>query len=248
MKRFWTDVAVTPERGVMLDCRPVRTPGREPLILPTPALAAAIAAEWRAVGDTIDPRAMPLSGLANAAIDRVRPDPRGFAAGLARYGESDLLCYRAEAPEPLVARQAAAWDPVIAWAQARYDLGLEVTAGVVHRAQPPATLARLGEVVAALDPFMLAALSPVVTLTGSLLLALALTEEAATADAVWAAAHVDEDWQAEMWGEDADAAATRAVRRAEFDAAVAFLFALKIDWHESKACTPSIIPSNQVRT
>ena len=223
MKRFWTAVAVTPELGVALDARPVRTPGRVPLILPTKALAEAVAAEWRAVGETLNPRAMPLTGLANAAIDRVAPDPRAFAAGLARYAESDLLCYRADAPEPLVARQAAAWDPVIAWAQRRYDVGLEVTTGIVHRAQPPATLARLGEAVAALDPFALAALSPVVTLTGSLLLALALVEGATTADAVWAAAHVDEDWQAEMWGEDALAAATRAARRAEFDAAVRFL-------------------------
>lgn len=226
MKRFWQAVAVTPDRGIALDGRPVRTPAKVALTLPTPALAQAVAAEWRGVGDTLDPRAMPLTGLANAAIDRVAPDPRGFAIGLARYAESDLLCYRAEGPDPLVARQAAAWDPVIAWAQRRYDVGLEVTAGIVHRAQPPATLARLTEATAALDPFALAALSPVVTLTGSLLLALALVEGAATPDLVWAAAHVDEDWQAELWGQDQLAADTRAARRREFDAAVDFLRAL----------------------
>ena len=223
MKRFWTNVAVTSDRGITLDARPVRTPGRAPLTLPTPALAEAVAAEWHGVGETIDPRAMPLTGLANATIDRVTPDPRTFAAGLARYADSDLLCYRADAPEPLVARQAAAWNPVIDWARGRYDIGIEIATGIIHRAQPPATLARLSEAVAALDAWTLAALSPVVTLTGSLLLALALVEEAATADAVWAAAHVDEDWQAEMWGEDALAAETRALRRAEFDAAVSFL-------------------------
>lgn len=223
MKRFWSAVTVTSERGIALDARPVRTPGRVPLILPTGALAEAIAGEWRAVGDTIDPRAMPLTALANAAIDRVASDPRAFAAGLARYADSDLVCYRAETPEPLVARQAAIWDPVIGWAQRRYDVGIEVTAGVVHRAQPPAMLARLGDAVAAFDAWTLAALSPVVTLTGSLLLALALVEGAATPDAVWAAAHVDEDWQVEMWGEDALATQTRALRRADFDAATRFL-------------------------
>ena len=223
MKRFWKGVAITPERGVMLDGRPVRTPGRVALILPTDALAQAVADEWRAVGETILPAAMPLTGLANAAIDRVAPDPRIFAAGLARYADSDLLCYRAETPEPLVARQATRWDPIIAWAQGRYDIGVEVTAGIVHRAQPPATLARLGEAVAAFDPFTLAALSPVVTLTGSLLLALALVEGALSPDDAWMAAHVDEDWQTEMWGEDYLAADTRAARRREFDAAVRFL-------------------------
>ena len=223
MKRFWKDVAVTPERGVELDGRPVRTPGRAPLILPTDALAQAVADEWRGVGDTLDPRAMPLTGLANAAIDRVAPDPRAFAAGLARYAESDLLCYRAESPEPLIDRQHAAWDPVIAWARTRYDIHIETTAGIIHRPQPPLTLTRLSEAVAALDPFTLAACSPIVTLTGSLLLTLALVERALTPDAAWTAAHVDEDWQAELWGEDTLATQARANRRAEFDAALRLL-------------------------
>lgn len=223
MKRFWTEVSVTPERAILLDGRPVRTPGRVPLILPTDALAQSVAAEWRGVSDTVDPRAMPLTGLANAATDRVATDPRTFAAGLARYAGSDLLCYRAESPEPLAERQHAAWDPVIAWAQGRYDIHVETTAGIVHRAQPTLTLSRLGEAVAALGPFALAACSSIVTLTGSLLLTLALIEGALTPDAVWEAAHVDEDWQAELWGEDALATQARTYRRAEFDAAVLFL-------------------------
>lgn len=223
MKRFWKEVAVTPERGLALDGRPVRTPGRALLILPTDALAQAVAAEWRAVGERLDPRAMPLTGLANAAIDRVAPDRQAFAAGLARYAESDLLCYRAEGPEPLVERQAAAWDPVIAWAQRRYDVGIEVTAGIVHRAQPAPTLARLGEAIATLEPYTLAACSPLVTITGSLLLCLALIERELTPDQAWDAAHVDEDWQAELWGEDSLATEARAHRRAEFDTAVRFL-------------------------
>jgi chaperone required for assembly of F1-ATPase len=168
---------------------------------------------------------MPLTGLANAAIDRVAPDPAAFAAGLARYADSDLLYYRAEQPPQLAERQAAAWDPLLDWARRRYDVHFEVTAGIMHRPQPAATVARLGEAVAAVAPFPLAALSPIVTLTGSLVVALALVEGATDADAVWTAAHVDEDWQAEMWGSDAEAVAARANRRREFDAAVGFLAA-----------------------
>ena len=225
MKRFWTEVGVD-AREVRLDGRPVRTPGRVPLVLPTDALAEAVAGEWRGVGAAIDPRAMPLTGLANAAIDRIAPDPAPFAEGLARYGESDLLCYRADDPPELVARQAALWDPPLAWARGRYDIGFEVTTGIVHRAQPPATIARLGEAVGALGAWRLAGLSPVVTITGSLVLALALAERAMTVDAVWAAAQADEDWQAERWGEDALAAEARDARRRELGAAAAFLAAL----------------------
>ena len=223
MKRFWKQAEATADHGIALDGRPVRTPGRVALILPTPALAAAVAAEWQAVGDVVLPAAMPLTGLANAAIDRIAPDPQGFAAGLARYAESDLLCYRAESPDELVARQEAAWDPLLAWARGRYDVAFGTTAGIVHRAQPSATIARLGEAVAAHNAFALAALSPLVTLTGSLVVPLALAEGAFGADAAWAAAHVDEDWQAERWGADQQAADRRAERRREFDAALSFL-------------------------
>ena len=223
MKRFWKDVTVAPGNGIALDGKPVRTPGRAPLALPTPQLAEAVAAEWRAVGETIDPRAMPLTGLANAAIDRIAPDSAAFAAGLAAYGESDLLYYRAEDPPELVARQQAAWDPLLEWARGRYDVHFEPTTGVMHRAQPEATITRLGEAIAALDPFRLAGLSPVVTISGSLVAALALVEDAATPEAVWQAAHVDEDWQAEQWGEDTLAVQAREARRAEFDAGVRFL-------------------------
>lgn len=223
MKRFWKQVTVEPGNGIELDGKPVRTPGRAALAVSTRALAEAIAEEWRAVGETIDPRAMPLTGLANAAIDRVATDPAAFAAGLAAYGESDLLYYRAEDPPELIARQLAAWDPLLDWARGRYDVHFEPVAGVMHRAQPDATIARLGEAVAALDPFRLAGLSPVVTIGGSLVGALALLEGAADADTLWRAAHVDEDWQAEQWGEDALAAQARQSRRADFAAGVRFL-------------------------
>ena len=226
MKRFWKDVSIA-DGEVALDGRPVRTPGRVALRLPTAALAEAVAEEWRAVGERVDPRTMPLTGLANAAIDRIAPDPATFAAGLAAYGESDLLYYRAQSPDALIARQQAAWDPWLDWARARYDVHFETTAGIMHRAQPPATLARLGEAVAALDPFHLAGLSPVVTITGSLMLALALVERAGDPDTLWTAANIDEDFQAELWGEDALAAQALANKRRDYDAAVAFLAALR---------------------
>lgn len=223
MKRFWTNVTLDADNAVRLDDRPVRTPGRVPLALPTRALAEAVAGEWRAVEGEIDPRAMPLTGLANAAIDRIAPDPATFAAGLARYAESDLLCYRADAPDDLAARQAAAWDPLLDWARARYDVHVEVATGVMHRAQPPATLVRLGEAIAARAPFALAALSPVVTIGGSLIAALALAEGAASPGQVWDAIVLDEDYQEERWGRDPLAEAARAVRRADYEAGVRIL-------------------------
>jgi len=223
MKRFWKNVTVDAERGIRLDDRPVRTPGRAPLLLPTDGLAEAVADEWRMVADDIDPRAMPLTGLANAAIDRIAIDPVAFAAGLAAYGESDLLCYRADSPPDLVARQAAMWDPPLDWARDRYDVHFEIVTGVIHRPQPEATIGRLGAAIAARPAFELAPLSPIVTITGSLVLALALAERAKEADAVWAAANLDEDWQAEQWGEDDLAVKARETRRRDFDAAAQFL-------------------------
>jgi len=223
MKRFWKDVTVDADLGVRLDDRPVRTPGRAPLLLPTAALADAIAEEWRAVDGDIDPRAMPLTGMANAAIDRIAPDPAAFAAGLAAYGESDLLCYRADSPPDLVVRQAALWNPPLDWARDRYDVHFEIVAGVIHRPQPDATIERLGAAIAVRPAFQLAPLSPIVTITGSLVLALALAERAMDTDAVWAAANLDEDWQAEQWGEDELAIKARETRQRDFEAAARFL-------------------------
>ena len=223
MKRFWADVSIDSDRVVRLDGRPVRTPGRVPLALPTPALAEAVADEWRVVGETIDPRAMPLTGLANAAIDRIGPDPAPFVAALARYGASDLLCYRATEPPDLTARQAAVWDPPLDWARARYDIVFAVTAGVVPVTQPAATLERLERAVAARGAFALAALTTIVSLTGSLVLGLALAERAFDTVQVWQAAELEEAWQAELWGVDAEAMERRTLRRAEFERAALFL-------------------------
>ncbi|WP_294296518.1 ATP12 family protein [uncultured Sphingomonas sp.] len=230
MKRFWTDVAVVPEGdryGVALDGKPIRTPDRAALAVPTTALAEAIADEWRGVEGDIDPRAMPLTGLANAAIDKIAPNASGFAEGLAKYGESDLLYYRAAEPEPLVERQRAAWDPALDWARTRYDVHFETATGVMHRAQPAATIERLRSGITAREAFTLAGLHPVVTVTGSLVLALALVEGAMDADAVWHAARIDEDWQEEMWGKDELAEQATAAHRADFDAGARFLALLR---------------------
>ncbi len=226
MKRFWTTVDVV-AGAILLDGKPVRTPGRLPLVLPHEALAAAVADEWRAVDGAIDPRAMPLTGLANAAIEQIAPDHTPFVASLAGYGETDVLCYRAESPDDLVARQAAAWDPPLAWARARYDVAFTVTAGIVHRAQPPETVARLGAAVAARTAWELAALTPVVTIGGSLVIGLMLAEDAITPDAAFDICHLDELWQAERWGEDWVATDARAIRRADFLSAASFLALLR---------------------
>jgi len=226
MKRFYKAATVA-DGQVLLDARPVKTPARQALVLPTGALADAVAAEWNAQGEDILPRTMPLTGLSNAAIDRVAPDKEAFARGLALFGESDLLCYRADGPATLVARQTAEWDPLLAWARRRYDVDFEVVTGIIHRAQPEATVARLSHAVAVRDAFELAALSPLVTISGSLVIALALAEDAIDTATAWAAATLDEAWQAEQWGEDAEATARLEARRAEFEAGYRLLTLLR---------------------
>lgn len=219
VKRFYRKAKAVPADGgweIRLDERPVKTPARQTLLLPGAALAEAVAAEWRVQGETIDPRSMPFTGLANAAIDRIAPDPQTFSHSLALFGENDLLCYRADGPAPLVRRQTDAWNPLLDWARGRYDVEFEMTTGVIHRPQPPRTVEQLARAVAARDPFRLAALSPLVTISGSLLIGLALDEEAIKLDPAWAAATVDEAWQAEQWGEDAEATARLELRRREF--------------------------------
>jgi chaperone required for assembly of F1-ATPase len=226
MKRFYKLATIAPaEAGfaIALDGRPVKTPAKAPLAVPSKALAEAVAGEWNGQSEEIDPRSMPLTGLANAAIDRVTPDPEAFAATLARYGESDLLCYRAEAPVSLVKRQAEGWDPLLQWARRRFDVDFEIATGIIHRPQPRPTLDRLARAIAARLPFELAALSPLVTISGSLVVAMALAERAIDFETAWSAAILDEAWQAEQWGADPLAAASLDARRAEFEAADRFL-------------------------
>lgn len=226
MKRFWKDVTVEPEGAgwtIELDHRAVRTPARAPLVVPSEALAEAIAEEWKSDGEEIDPRAMPLTGFANAAIDRVAPERQAFAAGLARYAAADLACYRAEGPRGLVERQAGSWDVLLAWATRRYDVEFCTTSGLTHVEQPEGTVERLSHAVATLDPFHLAGLSPLVTIGGSLVAALAVLERAMTPEAAWDAVSIDERWQLEQWGADAEAEAALENRRRDFLAAARFL-------------------------
>ena len=226
MKRFWKDVAVERKADgwrIELDGRPVNTPARAALLVPGEALAEAIAEEWRGVGEKLDPRTMPLTGLANAAVDRVNPDKSAFARDLARYAEADLACYRAEGPRALVERQAEAWDSLLAWARRRFDVDFVTTSGLVHVPQPRATVERLSHAVASLDAFQLAALSPLVTIGGSLVAALAVVEKALPADQAWAAVSIDERWQLEQWGSDAEAELALENRQRDFLAAARFL-------------------------
>lgn len=209
--------------AIRLDGRPLKTPARAALIVPTGALAEAIANEWRSSKSEIDARAMPLTGIANAAIDRVAPERQTFAAGLARYAEADLACYRAEGPRALVELQEQRWDALLAWARRRFDADFKTTTGLMHIAQPPATLERLRHAVEALDPFRLAGLSPLVTIGGSLTAALAVLEEAITPDEAWEAVSIDEVWQLEQWGADAEAETALENRRGDFFAAARFL-------------------------
>lgn len=226
MKRFWKEAAVVAEDsgwGIVLDGKSLRTPARRPLVVPTQRLAEAIAHEWNAAGDKVEPRAIPLTGFANAALDRVAPDPGPFAAGLAAYGESDLACYRAEAPSGLVARQEQSWDPLLAWGRRRFDVDFRTTCGIIHVPQPAATVQRLAHAISTLDPFQLAALSPLVTIGGSLLAALAVAERALSPEEAWDAVSLDDRWQLEQWGSDVEAEAMLAARRGDFLAAARFL-------------------------
>lgn len=223
MKRFYKTVTVAAGNRILLDGRPVKTPGRADLAAPTLGLAEAIASEWSEQGEEIDPRGMKMTGLANAAIDRIGAEQEAFARGLAVFGESDLTCYRAEGPAPLVARQAERWDPILDWARSRYDVEFEVAAGVMHRKQPEESVSRLRQEVLARDAFALAGLSHLVTVSGSLLVALALAEGAIDLETAWAAATLDEEWQEETWGTDAEAEKALAARRADFEAGHRFL-------------------------
>ncbi len=226
MKRFWKAVAVVAEEGgysIHLDGRPVRTPARAALLLPNETLAKAVAAEWEAVEDRIDPGTMPLTGLANAAIDQVGPDRDGFASGLARYAEADLACYRAEGPQPLVEWQEQSWDALLGWGRRRFDVDFATTCSIMHVAQPAPTIERLAHAIAILEPFRLAALSPLVTIGGSLLAALALLELKYSTQQAWDAVTIDDRWQLEQWGLDAEAVVALENRRQDFFAAARFL-------------------------
>ena len=216
-KRFYKDVAVEDADG---QGAALRLDGKSALTLPTRALAEAIAEEWRAQGERIDPLTMPLTRLANSAIDGLVGREQAVIDDMMAHAGSDLVCYRARAPQALVEAQEKHWDPVLAWAKDALGAPLFLAEGMVHVAQPEASLARLKERFAGRDAFSLAALHVMTALTGSALLALAVAEGRLTPQQAWDAAHVDEDWQISQWGEDAEAAERRKNRRRDFDAAV----------------------------
>ncbi len=226
-KRFYqravaSDVAGEEGFPLLLDGKPVKTPGRRPLATPSPELATALAEEWNAQEKVIDPARMPLTRLINAIIDAVTAAPAPVAGEIAKYLGSDLLCYRAETPESLVERQARLWDPVLAWAREALGARFVLVQGVMHVAQPAEAVAAARGGIPA-DPWRLGSVSAVTTLTGSALLALAVAHGALAPEAAWAAAHLDEDWQMQKWGRDEMALQRRAYRKAEFDAAVTVL-------------------------
>lgn len=230
-KRFYKEASVGERDGmfvVLLDGRLARTPSRHPLALPSRALAEAVAAEWNALGETIDPARMPLTRLVNVAIDRVANEIAAVRAEIVRYAGSDLLCYRAGSPAGLVEAQAAAWDPVLDWARETFGARFTLAEGVTFAAQPAESVAAIrAQVARYAPPFALAALATATAITGSVLLALALARGRLSADEAWAAAHVDEQWNAGQWGEDIEAKRRLAARRAEFDAAAKVLALLR---------------------
>lgn len=230
LKRFYRETAVGRVEGrfaVTLDGRPVRTPLRRPLHLPTGTLAEAIAAEWEAQTAEVKPDTMPMTQLASTAIDRVSDRRAAVIDDIAGYACTDLLCYRAAAPSELVARQVKAWQPHLDWAALRFDASLVVTESVVAVEQPPAALSALRAAVAAQDEFGLAALYDLTAALGSVVLALAVEQQEIDAEAAWEVSILDEVWQAERWGQDTEAEERRANLRSSILSSAHFLSLLR---------------------
>jgi chaperone required for assembly of F1-ATPase len=231
MKRFYKDVALeaTPDGWrILLDGKPVQTPGRQTLLLPREGLAQGIAGEWRAQAAEIIPPSMPMLRLANTALDGVAKNRDAVIDAILRFGEHDALCYRVTHPADLLARQTQAWTPMLDWAASRHGVHLQVTDGLNDIRQAPEALARLRDAVAAYDDFALAALHVMASITGSLVLALALAEGAINPAQAFQMSRLDEDYQAGQWGEDAEAAARVQALAREMDIAAAFLAASRV--------------------
>ncbi|MEM1389033.1 MAG: ATP12 family protein [Pseudomonadota bacterium] len=228
-RRFWTSAEVSPSHGgfgIALDNRAVQTPGKQPLVVPTRTMAETIAAEWDAQDDIIDPATMPFTRLANSALEKVAPQRSAVAEMLAEYGDSDLTCYRAGSPATLVARQEAAWDPLLDWAAERYGGRLITVTGVMHSPQPAQALAALATPVHAMDAFELTGFHELVALSGSLIIGLAARAAYLPIDELWARSRIDESWQQEQWGTDEEAAQAAAKKAQDFFTASKFLSAL----------------------
>jgi chaperone required for assembly of F1-ATPase len=230
-KRFYQGVAV--EKGpdgfeIRLDGKAVKTPSGKPVVLPTEAAARLVAAEFDAQADRIDPLTMPVTRLINTAIDGVATDPQAVLEDILRFSSSDLLCYRAEGPDTLVARQAEAWDPVLDWVRATLGARFFLAEGVMHVEQPREAIGAVGVWLRQRDDiFRLSALHVITAITGSALLALMLEAGAIDAEGAWNAAHVDEDWNVEHWGLDAEAAVRRAARKRDMLGAAALMAELR---------------------
>lgn len=228
-KRFWTETKADVCEGgftVYLDARTVRTPAKTVFVVPTQALAEACAAEWDAQEGHIKPAVMPMTRMVNSALDKVATQHAEVATLLAAYGDSDLTCYRADHPETLVARQAAHWDPLLDWVEATYGARLAPRTGIMHAPQDPDALAKLEAEVHALDAFRLAAFHDLVSLSGSLVLALAVTQGHLDPHQAWTLSRIDEEWQIEQWGDDEEAAELAALKKQAFmDAAHFFRLA-----------------------
>ena len=226
MKRFYTAcsaVAVGGQWQVALDGRKVRTQGGAPQLIPSSALAEAMVTEWDTQGEEIDPDGFPLRDLADYAIDVVRPDPGKLAEGLLRFAETDTLCYRAEPDTALGIRQRQVWEPLVSGSEARIGARFVRIVGVIHRPQPPETIAALNALMLEHDAYDLAGLHTLASLAASLIVGLAALDPQADADALFAASNLEEDWQAEFWGQDAAAAELRARRIATFREAARFV-------------------------
>lgn len=218
LKRFWKVVDVVQGDGgwaVALDGRTPKTPAHAPLRLPTEAAARLVADEWAAQGEFLDPATMPATRLASTAIDRVAQAREAVADEIAAFAGSDLVCYPAEAPSSLVDRQARTWSPWRAWAATELGVHLEAAEGLLHRPQDPAAVARIRELALRLDDFALTGLAMATPLLGSAVLAFALQRAADRADALFDASRLDEAFQEERWGVDAENAARTAARREE---------------------------------
>ena len=225
MKRVYRQVAATPVEGgwgIALDGRPMRTPAKNELVVPTGPLAEAIAAEWEAQRDEVRPATMPLTRLAATAIDRTARQREQIVAETANYAGTDLVCYRAEHPPELIARQQGVWDPLVEWAMQRYDAALSVTSGIVPQRQSPAALEAFAAAVAGQDDFRLTALHTLTAACGSLVIALALFEGRLDSETAFAASQLDESFQIEQWGEDSEAAARRKAIAEDIAAAARF--------------------------
>lgn len=232
LRRFYRQATVTESAdgfAIELDGKALRSPAKNALHLPSRALAEAICAEWAGQGEKIQPHSMPLMQLAATAIDRVAPDRARIVAEVASYAGTDLVCYRAEEPPALVARQTQLWDPLIDWLRRRYDVSLDVTSGIVAIPQPPATLQALTRVVEGYDDFALAALANLVSTSGSLVIALALADGEIVPEEAAHAAQIDELFQAERWGEDAEAVERRVAQIGDLVAAKRFLDLLRTE-------------------